>query len=88
MGASAGGIGLVVLFDANISYVEFDGINLDGSNLSGGVLWISTNNGNDPNHIRFQNAEVIAGNIGGGAAIMLGSHTRDRGDRCKRDSST
>ena len=74
--SSAGGKGWVVLIDANISYVELDGINLDGSYLSGGVLWISTNNGNDPHHIRFQNAEAIAGNIGGGGAIMLGAHTR------------
>ncbi|MEP7308708.1 MAG: right-handed parallel beta-helix repeat-containing protein [Acidobacteriota bacterium] len=73
--SSAGGIGSVIWIDANVSYVEFDGINLDGSNLSGGVLWISTNNGNDPHHIRFQNAEVIAGQIGG-AAVVLGAHTR------------
>jgi len=29
-----------MLIDANLSYVEFDGINLDGSNLVGGVIWI------------------------------------------------
>src|SRR5262245_6056800 len=39
MASSAGGIGLVIWLDANIGYVEFDGINLDGSLLSGGVLW-------------------------------------------------
>jgi len=78
MATSTGGIGLVMLIDANLSYVEFDGINLDGSNLVGGVIWISTNNGNDPHHIRFQNAEVIAGSINGGGAVMLGSHNRIR----------
>ena len=74
-GSGAAGSGFIILLDANISYVEFDGINLDGSNLSAGGFWVSTNNGNDPHHIRFQNAEVIVGNISG-AAIMLGAHTR------------
>ncbi|MEO8256964.1 MAG: right-handed parallel beta-helix repeat-containing protein [Acidobacteriota bacterium] len=76
VGASAGGTGWVVWIDANISYVEIDGINLDSSNLSGGALWVSTNNGNNPHHIRFQNAEAIAGMSGGAAAIVLGSHNR------------
>ncbi len=39
------------------------------------ILAISTANGNDPHHIRFQNAEVIAGARGGAAAINLGEHT-------------
>ena len=70
---SAGGIGYVIWIDFTLSYVEFDGINLDGSNLSGGVLWMSTTNGNNPHHIRYQNAEIAAGHING-AAIGLGAH--------------
>jgi parallel beta-helix repeat protein len=74
---SAGGKSIVIWLDGNFTYVEFDGINLDGRNLPGGLnLWVSTNNGNDPHHIRFQNAEVIAGLISGSAAIQLGSHNR------------
>jgi len=74
MARSAGGFGFVIWFDANVSYVEFDGINLDGSNLPGPVFWMSTNNGNNPHHIRFQNAEIIGGS-GSAAGIMLGAHT-------------
>lgn len=73
---SAGGIGLVMWFDCNCHYVEFDGINLDGSSLSGGmVVWVSTNNGNNPHHMRFQNAEVIAGDIAGGGAMQMGAQS-------------
>jgi len=74
----AAGTGRVIWFDGNISFVEFDGINLDGSSLSGTecVLWASTNNNYNPHHIRFQNAEVIAGAIGSSAAICLGGHAK------------
>jgi hypothetical protein len=72
---SAGGIGQVIWLDGVFHYVEFDGINLDASNIDGGVMWISTNNGNDPHHIRLQNAEVIGCACGGGGSILLGAHT-------------
>jgi parallel beta-helix repeat protein len=72
---SAGGLGFVILLDANVSYIEFDGINLDGTNLSNPVFWPSTNNGNNPHHIRLKNAEVIAGAIGGSGAVISGGHT-------------
>lgn len=72
---SAGGIGVVIWFDGNYHFVEFDGINLDGTSLSGGTeLWVSTNNGNDPHHIRFKNAEIINRTGVSGTAILLGAH--------------
>ena len=48
-GTSAGGINVVIWLDGNFTYVEFDGINLDGRNVPGGPsLWVSTNNGSEP----------------------------------------
>ncbi|MEP7308717.1 MAG: right-handed parallel beta-helix repeat-containing protein [Acidobacteriota bacterium] len=73
---STNGGGHVIFLDGNFHYLEFDGVNLDGSLSGTGGLWTSTNNGNDPHHIRFQNAEVIAGATGAGAAIDLGAHTK------------
>jgi parallel beta-helix repeat protein len=77
LATSAGGNGFVLWLDGPFQYIEFDGLNLDGTAQSnpGVVLWISTNNGNDPNHIRFQNAEVIAPPMGGMSAVALGGHT-------------
>jgi hypothetical protein len=73
--SSAGGINIVIWLDGNYHYIEFDGINLDSTSIAGGYdLWVSTNNLNDPHHIRFQNAEIIAGLSGGGASVVLGSH--------------
>jgi parallel beta-helix repeat protein len=71
----SGSMNAVIWLDANIQYVEFDGINVDATNTRSMAVWFSTNNGNNPHHIRFQNAEVIAGVTGGGGAIMLGNHT-------------
>jgi parallel beta-helix repeat protein len=75
-GGGQGG-GQVIWLDGPYQYIEFDGINLDGTAQwnPGSVLWVSTNNGNDPNHIRFQNAEVIAPPMGGMSAVALGGHT-------------
>ncbi|HWW88482.1 MAG TPA: right-handed parallel beta-helix repeat-containing protein [Vicinamibacterales bacterium] len=77
LATSAGGNGFVLWLDGPFQYIEFDGLNLDGTAQSnpGVVLWISTNNGNDPNHIRFQNAEVIAPPMGGSGAVALGAHS-------------
>ena len=70
--------GRVVLLDGTYSYIEFDGIDMDGSLLSGTecAFWVSTNNLNNPHHIRLKNAEVIGGTIGSGAAVCLGSSNR------------
>jgi hypothetical protein len=72
---SSGSPGTIWL-DGNFHYVEFDGIGVDNSLVTDYPIWFSTNNGNDPHHIRYKNAEVIAGTTGGGAAINLGAHTR------------
>ncbi len=69
----------VIWLDGNFHYIEFDGINCDGrpSNCDG-VLWTSTNSGNNPHHIRFQNAECVIGNQGSGGArggiFEMGAH--------------
>jgi hypothetical protein len=67
-----------IFLDGNFSYVEFDGINTDGTNASGelSVISFSTNNGYNPHHIRYKNATVIAGAIGSSGAITLGNHTK------------
>lgn len=73
------GVTGVIWLDGNFSYVEFDGINADETGLPSGlgeVIWFSTNNGNNPHHIRYKNAEIIAGAIGENAAVALGGHTR------------
>jgi hypothetical protein len=68
----------IIWFDADIHFVEFDGINLDGRPTRQNGLWTSTNNGHNPHHIRFQNAEAIAGmslpGEAGAAVISLGAH--------------
>ncbi|MEO8256944.1 MAG: right-handed parallel beta-helix repeat-containing protein [Acidobacteriota bacterium] len=64
----------VIWLDGPFHFVEFDGINVDGTAAAAAILWTSTNNGNDPHHIRFQNAEVIAGAVSGAGAINLGEH--------------
>lgn len=67
------GVNSIIWLDQTVGYIEFNGINLDGTVAGAGGLWVSTNNGNDPNHIRFANAEVSAGP--GGDPILLGAHT-------------
>lgn len=74
-GTSAGGIGSVIWLDCNCHYIEFDGINVNSTALVGTPIWFSTNNGNNPHHIRYKNAEVSVGASGGSAGIALGAHT-------------
>ncbi len=69
----------VIWLDGNFHYFEFDGINCDGRPANAdGVLWTSTNSGNNPHHIRFQNAEAVIGNAGSGGArggiFEMGAH--------------
>lgn len=77
VGTSAGGIGAVIWLDGAFSYIEFDGINVDAEtgDMQSIPIWVSTNNSNDPHHIRYQNAELIANTGVGGTAIQLGAHT-------------
>lgn len=48
-----------IRIDVDQQYIEFDGINADGSDLTGAVIWVAFFNPapNQPHHIRFQNAE-------------------------------
>lgn len=73
--ANAGG--RVIWFDCNCSYIEFDGINLDGRPAAVTGIWTSTNNGLNPHHIRIQNAEIIGGAQGAGANVQFGAHGAD-----------
>ncbi len=72
-------VGGVVIAISSGHYIEFDGINVDSSNVSsGGIIWIGNNNSTsqeDANHIRFQNLTVYAGvgNVGGSADINVNS---------------
>jgi len=69
----------IIWLDCNCSYIEIDGINMDGRACmvncpeGQGALWISTNNGNQPHHVRFKNAEVI--NVGSQNGVLTGSHS-------------
>jgi Right handed beta helix region len=73
--AHMGGGVATVWLDGNYHYIEFDGINMDGSLTTGQVVWISTNNMNNPHHVRIANAEIIAGVTGAGGAVAFGGHT-------------
>ena len=65
----------VFWLDCDSWYVDFDGINVDGRPSKQTCFWASTNNGKQPHHLRVMNAEMIAGETGGGAALMTGSHS-------------
>jgi parallel beta-helix repeat protein len=55
------------------SYIEFDGINIDGRN----VLGTAFATGETAHHIRIQNAEIIRGTASGGGesdGVMFGAH--------------
>jgi parallel beta-helix repeat protein len=55
---------------ANRQYIEFDGINIDGSATLAAIT-LDNREGENPNHIRFQNARVVFdGATGGGAAAI------------------
>ena len=50
----------VLYFAGSSRYIEFDGINLDGDNVTANAVKIeSFSASNDPHHIRFQNLEVL-----------------------------
>lgn len=47
-------------------YIEFDGINLDGSNVSYDIVKIEGWSGGNPHHIRLQNAELKGAHVNNG----------------------
>ena len=55
----------VLHFDGAQQYIEFDGINLDGTNALYDVVKIDAGVGYNAHHIRLQNAELVA--VNGGA---------------------
>ena len=70
--------GGVIWLDGNYQYIEFDGIGINTTAYFPSAFCavnISTNNGNNPHHIRYQNATVVIGTMGGSAAICAGGHT-------------
>jgi serralysin len=63
----------VIFFDQTVQFIEFTGINLDATRgITTGCVYLRGWTGGNPNHIRFQNAEVIGPQNGvineGGAA--------------------
>jgi Right handed beta helix region len=69
----------VVYFDGTPSYIELDGINIDGTNIGDASVFFDDRTGGTPNHIRLQNAEVHhREGIGRtNAAIMVGGHDNE-----------
>ncbi len=56
-----GNPGNVLRFNAgNEHYIEFDGINMDGSGVGYGTVAFVVNPDGEPHHIRIQNAHIIA----------------------------
>jgi hypothetical protein len=53
----------VVYFHAAQQYVEFDGINMDGSAMANGTFKVEASQGNNPHHIRVSNSELIGPTI-------------------------
>jgi len=53
------GSDIVVIFNQSQQYIEFDGINMDGSGTRYGVIKVEGWSGGNPHHIRFRNAEII-----------------------------
>lgn len=78
-----GNPGRVVSLHNGESYIEFDGINMDGRNIAYGVFDLFNDGANpDPHHIRLKNAEIIARSTDNSAysdwasgAIGLGGET-------------
>lgn len=46
-------------------YIEFDGINMDGTSVTGYTFKIEAGSGYDAHHIRLKNSELIGPNTGG-----------------------
>jgi hypothetical protein len=91
---TAGSNGFTVWFDSNAHYISFDHLTIDGTSLPpSDVVYVSTNNGNDPHHIRFQNDIILGPPIpnpapgGGGTVVSFGSHRSDGGTNASTGSN-
>ena len=76
VGGASDAAGSIIYFSRGQRYIEFTGINLDGTLLSGGTLVFFDNRvgATAPDHVRVQDAEIINGSGpgGGGAAVAVG----------------
>jgi hypothetical protein len=74
---TSAGAPYVVYLASGQQYIEFDGINLDGSSASTGVIQIASWSGGNAHHIRFKNAELVGNTntnfntAGSGPAMVL-----------------
>ena len=66
--------GVVRFQDTNVSYVEFDGINMDGSNMGYGTAQFVVDAGGEQHHIRIQNAEIVVRSTDNSAWSFGGSN--------------
>jgi hypothetical protein len=65
----------VIWLDGDYHYIEFDGLNLDGRPSHQPCVSLSTQNYHDVHHIRYKNAECIAGaGAYASGAFALGAH--------------
>ncbi len=71
---TAGSVTWVVYINGDQRYIEFDGINVDGSYASSAIAFnvdTDTYGGGDPDHIRWKNAEIL----GSSAASRLDGYS-------------
>src|SRR5678815_3792979 len=62
----SGGADTVIHFSESLQYIDFDGLNLDATNLaSGRIVKIEGSEAGNPHHIRFQHAELVTGDSDG-----------------------
>jgi hypothetical protein len=69
----------VVFLTGSTKYIEFDGINMDGSHVPYGtfILYANGDNSAIAEHIRWKNAECISGPVGDGndsSCVLAGAH--------------
>ena len=64
---------IVVQMNQSQQYIEFDGINMDGSNTGFGVIKIESWSGGNAHHIRVKNAEIIGSRASAQAILLTAS---------------
>jgi parallel beta-helix repeat protein len=69
----------VIYFSANQQYIEFDGLNIDGTSVGDASVFFDDRSGGNPNHIRIQNAEISHSMVpdGTNAAITVGGNDHE-----------
>ncbi len=75
--AFVGNNGFVIEFTTTRQYIEFDGINLDATFMPYIAVHFDNFGGANPNHIRMQNAEIIAGPTGGAGTVTIASNDNE-----------